>query len=358
MAGKVKTKEKVPKNKLSCSVQVMNFSNIERTSRFDKPTFNPEKLLESLPQVSPKMISLLKNIQELDKRDYQRDQKLYKHMIYSGVSGGFGSKMIASCMIASGYLLVNKPVGSKIGLDQSIIKTEDEAKLALLSSTAIWNNSTGPTFTKETLAVFNKRPENTHGDSIRFIILDSGFTEGVDLFDVKYVHMFEEQLTDSAFIQARGRSLRFKGQCGLHFKENTGWEVQVFNYILYRPLPRRPFEFTAGKESIIEFLKKENKELEYKQNLEKNLTKLLQEGSVDYYLNKEINEYTKESKVYSIIKNLAIGVGALGIGGGLAYILQRNRIKKENEKVVDSFQKRLGKMNVYANLKSKFGFGN
>ena len=37
---------------------------------------------------------------------------------------------------------------------------------------------------KQILANFNKRPENIHGKEIRFIIMDSGFKEGIDLFDV------------------------------------------------------------------------------------------------------------------------------------------------------------------------------
>jgi hypothetical protein len=39
----------------------------------------------------------------------------------------------------------------------------------------------------------------------------------------------EEQLNESDFIQATGRALRFKGQCGLPFK--SGWELEVFKYV-------------------------------------------------------------------------------------------------------------------------------
>jgi len=72
--------------------------------------------------------------------------------------------------------------------------------------------------------------DNIHGDQIRIIVLDSGFREGIDLFDIKYVHLFEPIATLSDQKQAIGRATRFCGQKGLRFDPLTGWPIHVFRY--------------------------------------------------------------------------------------------------------------------------------
>ena len=59
---------------------------------------------------------------------------------------------------------------------------------------------------KELLKLFNTRPDNIYGKNIRFIIFDSGFKEGIDLFDVKYVHIFEPSMTIADLKQTIGRA--------------------------------------------------------------------------------------------------------------------------------------------------------
>ena len=36
-----------------------------------------------------------------------------------------------------------------------------------------------------------RRPDNVYGENIRIILMDGGYKEGIDLFDIKYVHIFE-----------------------------------------------------------------------------------------------------------------------------------------------------------------------
>jgi len=78
--------------------------------------------------------------------------------------------------------------------------------------------------------MFNKRPDNVFGEMCRFIILDSGFKEGIDLFDVRYVHLFEPLLTEADYTQALGRATRLCGQKGLDFVPNVGWPLNVYKY--------------------------------------------------------------------------------------------------------------------------------
>lgn len=323
----VKIKKKIQnikvKNQLECARQIINFSSIKQTDRFDKPKFDPDQLLNNLAITSPKMIAMLENIKELDRKDYNKEKKLYKHYIYSSIGNGYGSKIIVSALNAAGYTITNKAQGSKIILDIQKILSDDQAKVAVLSSTAIYNNSTTPKTTKEILEVFNKRPENIHGELIRFIVLDSGFKEGVDLFDVKYIHIFEDQLTESDKTQSWGRALRYCGQSGLPFK-NDGWKVNVFNYSLYKTIPRdiRSLKLFESKENILEFLKKQNKELDCKINFETSITELIQKNSVDYFLNRNVNEF--KPSYYNFFNKTVLATALLGTGIGIGtYVFKK-----------------------------------
>ncbi|HEY9702800.1 MAG TPA: hypothetical protein V6C58_10155 [Allocoleopsis sp.] len=279
----------VSKKTLECIREVSNFSKIELTDRFDKPSFDPEKFLNNMILKSPKLVALLNKIEELDRTSYSKEKKLYKHFIFSDLKKGYGAKIIASSLLATGYSLILKKQGSKVVVDQEALNEKNEAKFAVLSSTALWDTQSNPKLTKEILNIFNKRPDNTYGENVRIIVLDSGFKEGIDLFDVRYVHVFEEQMTQADYTQAVGRALRFCGQKGLPFK--NGWKIDVFNYKLYEPIKK--FKILEEKKVIIEHYLKANEQLKFNNNFQEDLTNLIQESSVDNELNKNINKSVK-----------------------------------------------------------------
>lgn len=80
------------------------------------------------------------------------------------------------------------------------------------------------------MAKLNQRPDNIDGKNIRFIILDSGFKEGIDVFDVKYMHILEPLTTKAENTQVIGRGTRFCGQSGLPFKPGIGWPLNIYRY--------------------------------------------------------------------------------------------------------------------------------
>ena len=65
--------------------------------------------------------------------------------------------------------------------------------------------------------------------------MDSGFKEGIDLFDVKYVHIFEPQTSKADQKQVIGRGTRTCGQRGLDFHPTKGWPLYVFVYDIAIP---------------------------------------------------------------------------------------------------------------------------
>lgn len=336
-------KEKEIKDPITCARQIMNYSSIELTDRFDKPKFNPELFVDKLHISSPKIISLLEKIQSLDKRDFSKEQKLYKHFIFSDLKKGYGAKILASALISVGYTLVMKNKGSKIILDENILEdTDDSSKFAVLSSTALWNSPITPKLTKEVLSVFNSRPDNIYGDKVRIIILDSGFKEGVDLFDVKYAHIFEDQLTNADLTQSLGRGTRFCGQKGLNF--NQGWKLHAYIYKLYYTTPRdvSKLKFFGGKEVILDYLKKQNKNLQYNLTFEEDISKLIKESAVDKLLNINMNNPDKKNKYIEIAKKAIIPLAAIAIMGA-ALKLKRDDIRNTKIKNLHSMIKKIGK---------------
>lgn len=271
------------KKKSSCVRKIENWTYIQRYHRFDKNKFQPDKVLEELIHISPKMVQLIKNIKELDRNDLKNDNKLYKHFIFSDVKeGGYGSKIIASALSAMGFNNCFEP--NKNGY--TIKKPDNHPNkhtYGMLSSTAIYNKPTNLKTVKNIVNMYNKRPDNIYGNDMRFIILDSGFKEGIDLFDVKYAHIFETPKNTADLTQAVGRATRSCGQKGLEFIKNKGWELFVYLYASTHDGEENNLLFN-------QYLKYEGVELG-KVLFRENLEKLAIKTAVDRELNHQINKY-------------------------------------------------------------------
>jgi hypothetical protein len=107
--------------------------------------------------------------------------------------------MIASALLARGKTLgytaaentaenAKKRYGKIRFLSDAELEETKGENFFLLSSTSVYEQSISVALKKEILAKFNQRSENIHGELARFIVMDSGFKEGIDLFDIKYIH--------------------------------------------------------------------------------------------------------------------------------------------------------------------------
>jgi hypothetical protein len=222
----------------SCMRKTANFSKIVGYHKFDKSIYDPNKLNLDLVEASPKMMQLLNNIKELDAQDEVNHGRKFKHFIFSDVKeGGYGAKIIASAFQANGYNNIIKATkGKKQKLKLYLdIQNSNYKNFALLCSNTIYDTTFNEKIKREILRTFNERPANINGKNVRLIIFDSGFKEGIDLFDVKYVHIFEPSLTIADLKQTIGRATRTCGQKGLPFQENIGWPLYVYNYYLTVP---------------------------------------------------------------------------------------------------------------------------
>jgi hypothetical protein len=219
--------------KAECIRNRSNFTIPKTFHMIDKKDFNPEILKIYIENdASPKLKLLLEKIRLLDEQDMKHSKKLYKHLIFTDVNRStYGAKIIASTLTANGMNLVYHPQGKGFSMldDSELLKTKNN-NYAVLLSKSFYDRPVNAKIRKVILDKYNSRPDNIHGELIRFIILDQGFKEGIDLFDVKYVHLFEPLIVNADEKQAIGRATRFCGQKGLEFHPRYGWPLYVFKY--------------------------------------------------------------------------------------------------------------------------------
>ena len=273
--------------KAECIRKTINNSNYKDFFKFDKKTFDPNRIIQELPISSPKLFNLIQYIKELDENDFQKYGKKFKHIIYSDLRNSLaGIKLVAAAFKAYG---MNNIYNDKF----KITIPEKDNNFALLSSVAIYNKPFPVKLRNEILKIFNKRPDNIYGENIRYLLIDQGFKEGIDVYDVKYVHIFDDLLTPSDQKQAIGRGTRFCGQKGLEFNPELGWPLHVFKYKL---LLNEQMEQKYGeKDGFALFLKEGNidvKKLYFAAELE-NICRF---GAVDYEINKAIHEFGNEKE--------------------------------------------------------------
>ena len=282
-------------------------ASIKRKSMPDASTYNPDVFN---PHMSAKFTKLIEKIKHLDAQDITEYGTKFKHFIFTDIrESAHGAKALASFMIAAGFdlrmgrgvshmkrngVLVETRKGAVRFLEKDPVAGGSNG-FALLQSLPLWNNPLSVSTKKAILTCFNKRPENVNGELLRIILLDSKYKEGIDLFDVKYVHLVEPAIASSDLTQAVGRATRFCGQKGLHFIPKQGWPLQV--YIYHTEVPNRA-PFLLGDAQAVDahelMLKHSGLDLAL-MNLTKELTILSITTAVDYDLNYKINNFDIES---------------------------------------------------------------
>lgn len=252
---------------------------------FDQSTFNPKEVDKLMEKASPKMEALFRKIEEIDAADKKRDGTVYKHMIYTDIrQAQYGVKILAAGFAAKGYKHLYTPTFE--------LKPEKELQkqhnFATLCSTTIYGKPMPVRFRKKILEMFNARPDNIHGENVRFIILDKGFKEGIDLFDIKYIHLFDPLVSTSDEKQAIGRGTRFCGQSGLRFDPKRGWQLHVYRYDV--AIPEDLQETYAAGRMFDLYLK--NSGIDLRRLIFANtLEKITMEGAVDYPLTRNIHSF-------------------------------------------------------------------
>ena len=261
----------------------------------DKDMYND--FINTLTIVSPKTITLLNKIKELDEKDMAKHGKKFKHFIFSDSKYPMGGvKLLASALMAFGFKsgYSAKPRTDKKKWDK--IELFSNAELAkskynnfyMLSSNSVYEQPINTATKKEILSRFNERPDNSYGENVRIILMDGGYKEGIDLFDIKYVHIFEPTLTQADQKQVIGRGTRTCGQKGLDFHPQKGWPLYVYVYDLKM---EDPFDKALDANTGIEmYFKAKNLNIKLL-NFANELEAVCIQNAVDYELNKNIHSF-------------------------------------------------------------------
>jgi len=283
---------------------------------------NPQLILDDLRTNSPKLYTLMKKIEALDKSDLKNEGTLHKHMIFTDMkTSSYGVKVIGSVLAAKGlkhgYKATqndeydkNDPVKKKEKkfntiqmLSNDELQNNKHNNFYILSSVNIFDQPLSVSTKKSILERYNERPDNIYGKNVRFIIMDSGFKEGIDLYDIKYIHIFEPQTTNADQKQVIGRGTRTCGQKGLRFHPTKGWPLHVNIYDM--SIPEEVQEHFNGMENTFDlYMKSLNLDLRLF-NFVNDIEEATIKGSVDYDLNKNIHTFSitggaKKPKSYSL----------------------------------------------------------
>ena len=222
---------KTAKNKESCFAKSTLYpGSFPKKHRFENKEFNKKSLKKIINEKSPKIKKLIDNIRILDEDDMKKFKTKFKHIIYVHNSGYNGLKLVISSLMAYNFNLQIQLNNKKTKLVIPKINKDSYNMVPLIGST-IYKKAFSKRIQKEILTMFNDRENNTYGENIRFILIDKNFLEGIDIFDVKYLHVIDPYLFTTEITQLIGRGTRTCGQNGLPF--NNGWTLNVINYNSY-----------------------------------------------------------------------------------------------------------------------------
>jgi hypothetical protein len=280
------------KKTAECIRQTENWSTYENHHKLDNALFDGKKVKEELDVIAPKMKKMVDHIAELDAEDMRVHGTYFKHMIFSDLKAAGGAKAIGAALLAYDFNLI---YNRRLEIELSPASTSHK-NFAILCSTKIYNKDVGIRFRRKIIDIYNARPTNIHGKELRFIVLDYGFKEGIDLFDVKYIHIMETPITNADHKQIIGRGTRFCGQRGLTFDKDHGWPLYVYKYTSTLPkgftVEGKIFTKDSDKTATVFdiFSSYSNIDL-VKDTFALELTKRCVQASVDYELNKSVHLY-------------------------------------------------------------------
>jgi superfamily II DNA or RNA helicase len=310
----------------------------------DKGDFNPDMLNVYIDNdASPKLKLLLEQIRLLDEKDMKETGKLHKHLIFTDVNRStYGAKIVASALTANGLHLAYHPQGTGFSMTdhKKLLKTKN-ANYAVLLSKSFFDRPVNVKIRKVVLDTFNSRPDNTYGELVRFIVLDQGFKEGIDLFDVKYVHLLEPLAVKADEKQAIGRATRFCGQKGLQFHPRFGWPLYVFKYdvTIKKELQDTWLDFDDTKTLFELYIKNSNLDMR-KIVFANQLEEATIDAAVDRDLNKPVHLFSIDSPDDIVLRGGGGGVSKVSGSHGKS-IAPKNKMSliKMHEYIKDNFSK-------------------
>lgn len=206
----------------------------------------------NLETLAPKILALHSMVKKQDDEDMRTHGKLFKHMIFTGVDAfgiDRGIVPFIPTWMALGYNFIQEIKNAKWAIKDPL--PEGTNNFAALYSRGMFTAGQKPLDMKcsedgkasskkkcvvtelldTTCGLFNNHEKNSNGQLCRFILLDQGFSTGIDLYDIKHIHVLEQQATKATTTQVHGRATRYCGSVGLPQSEpDKSWDIDVTTY--------------------------------------------------------------------------------------------------------------------------------
>jgi hypothetical protein len=272
-----------------------------------------ENFRKEFPKYSSKYEALLLELMEQDRRDMEKFGRTFKHAIFTDVtSHGYGTKTLGAVFMSSGfenarYIKTSHGLHTSFSVEPaSTAQREKKNRFLILSTSSIkghyyfasknMNNNPPSIEDRSKMAsaaksVYNNLEQNPNGEEARIIMMDSGFKEGISLYDVRYFWLMEPPLSRSALTQSIGRVVRMCGHSDAMYNlrdrngnVESGWNVYI--NALYSQLG-------DTQQSVYSF-QIASKEIQRQSHMRDGLIKMGMLAAVDKFLTVAVHEYSPE----------------------------------------------------------------
>ena len=203
---------------------------------------------EGLNKLSPKMLLMLENIKKSKGLSF----------VYSNFRTLEGVELFSKVLDFNGYEKFN--IGNNTNGNRY----------------AIYSGIEDETLKKEILKVFTS-PENKYGNIIKIILVTSAGSEGLDLKNIRQIHIMEPYWNQMRIEQVIGRGIRRDSHIDLPEKDRN---VEIFRY--FSILPKKNVAISKEKISTDEYIEQISLK---KQNIINEILLSFKECSIDCFLN-------------------------------------------------------------------------
>ena len=161
-------------------------------------------------------------------------QRCVKHFIFAGSSPAWGAKVIRDALVCAGYTDCFPSVADENNLTGTPTQDYDPTGKPFNSFMVLPSSPNEDLLSKmvgdDGRSIFNS-PLNKHGMLCSIVIADSKYTQGISLFDVRVVHLFDQVRSLNMKRQAIARGIR---ACGHRLDgpgtANNQWQVDLLQY--------------------------------------------------------------------------------------------------------------------------------
>ena len=217
-------------------------------------------------------------------------------LVYSDFRSLEGAQIFSMILAANGYQSHNTSYPYKNEATSATSATSVKTQKSLIHKFALWTGTEDHEERKNILTTLNSE-ENKHGDILKIIIITSAGAEGIDLKNVRGVHIMDPYWNEVRSDQVIGRAVRVNSHIDLPQKERT---VTVFRYLsVFTPQQlKETHEKMSTDDYLLDLAQR-------KKRITDEVVRMMKTTAVDCTLNAADNEKD--------IKCLNFGTGARGL---------------------------------------------